>query len=140
MKLLVKTKSITRLNLFIDWLINMLGYALILTVVSLIFKNVIKIDSAYYGVWGLIAAIIIWLLNKIVKPIIVWFTLPLTGLTMGLFYPVINVIILYLTNFIMGEHFQVNGFWMVLIVAILISILNIFMEKAIIGPLTRKER
>lgn len=140
MKLLVKKKNIVRLNIFIDWLINMLGYALILTILSLIFKNTIQIDSSYYGIWGLVAAIIVYLLNRTIKPIIVWLTLPITGMTMGLFYPFINVIILYLTDFILRGRFDLNGFWYVLLVAILISIMNILMEKLIIQPLTRKGR
>ena len=139
MKLIVKYKDKFRLNIFVDWLINMVAYALILTLVSLIFKETIQIDSSYFGLWGLIAAVIVYLLNKIVKPIIVWLTLPITGLTMGLFYPFINVIILNLTDLILGDHFIVSGIWMSLLVAILISIMNILMEKLIIEPLTRKE-
>ena len=139
MKLIVKYKDKFRLNLFVDWLINMVEYALILTVVSLVFKETIQIDSSYFGLWGLIAAVIIYLLNKTVKPIIVWLTLPITGLTMGLFYPFVNVIILKLTDLILGSHFEVNGIWMTLLVAILISVMNILIEKLIIEPLIRKE-
>ena len=139
MKLIVKYKDKFRLNLFVDWLINMVEYALILTVVSLVFKETIQIDSSYFGLWGLIVAVIIYLLNKTVKPIIVWLTLPITGLTMGLFYPFVNVIILKLTDLILGSHFEVNGIWMTLLVAILISVMNILIEKLIIEPLIRKE-
>ena len=139
MKLIVKYKDKFRLNLFVDWLINMVEYALILTIVSLVFKETIQIDSSYFGLWGLIVAVIIYLLNKTVKPIIVWLTLPITGLTMGLFYPFVNVIILKLTDLILGSHFEVNGIWMTLLVAILISIMNILIEKLIVEPLIRKE-
>ena len=139
MKLIVKYKDKFRLNLFVDWLINMVEYALILTIVSLVFKETIQIDSSYFGLWGLIVAVIIYLLNKTVKPIIVWLTLPITGLTMGLFYPFVNVIILKLTDLILGSHFEVNGIWMTLLVAILISVMNILIEKLIIEPLIRKE-
>ena len=140
MKVIVVNKNKPRLNLFLDWLINMLGYAIILIIVSSIFKNTIQIDSAYFGVWGLIAAIIIYLLNKTVKPLIVWLTLPLTGITMGLFYPFINVIILNLTDGLLGSHFEIKGLWMAFIVAICISLLNILMEKILIERITRKER
>jgi hypothetical protein len=63
MELIVKKKKIARLNLFIDWLIYMVAYAIILLIVSLIFKKTIQIDSSYYGFWGLITSIIIYLLN-----------------------------------------------------------------------------
>jgi putative membrane protein len=139
MRLIVKYKDKFRLNLFVDWLINMVEYALILTIVSLVFKETIQIDSSYFGLWGLVVAVIIYLLNKTVKPIIVWLTLPITGLTMGLFYPFVNVIILKLTDLILGSHFEVNGIWMTLLVAILISTMNILIEKLIVEPLIRKE-
>lgn len=140
MKLIVKKNKIARLNLFIDWLIYMVAYAIVLLLVSLIFKNTIQIDSSYYGFWGLVTSIIIYLLNKTVKPIIVWLTLPITGFTMGLFYPFVNVIILYITDIVLGNRFNINGIFMSFIVAIFISIMNIIMEKAIIEPIIRKEK
>lgn len=140
MKLIVKKNKIARLNLFLDWLIYMVAYAIILLLVSIIFKKTVQIDSSYFGVWGLITAIIIYLLNKTVKPIIVWLTLPITGVTMGLFYPFVNVIILNITDFVLGNHFNISGIIMSFIVALFISIMNIIMEKAIIEPIIRKEK
>lgn len=140
MKLVVIENKRARLNHFLDWLIYMLGYAIVLIVVSLIFKKTIQIDSSYFGLWGLVAAIIIYLLNKTIKPFIVWLTLPITGLTMGLFYPFINVIILNITDLILGNHFEIHGIFMSFIVAVFISLMNIFMEKSVIQFIIRKER
>lgn len=140
MKVVIKEKNKVRLNIFLDWIINMIGYAIVLILVSIIFKKTIQIDSSYFGIWGLIAAIIIYLLNKTIKPIIVWLTLPITGITMGLFYPFINVIILYITNILLGSHFQIHGILMAFIVAVFISIMNIIMEKIVIESIVRKER
>lgn len=128
-----------RFNRGLDWLIHMFGYALVLISVSVIFKNTIHIDNSFFGLWGLIAAIIIYVLNKTIKPIIVWLTLPITGLTLGLFYPFINVFILNIVDFILGEHFGIKGIVMGFIVAIFISIMNIIMEGLIIKPFLRKE-
>lgn len=140
MKILVTDKKKVRLNRFIDWLIYMLGYAIVLVIVSFIFKRTIQIDFSYYGIWGFVTAVIIYLLNKTVKPIIVWLTLPITGITMGLFYPFINVLILNITDYFLGSHFEIKGIFMSFIVAIFISIMNIIMEELIIEPITRKER
>ena len=74
-----------RINSILDWLIYMCGYALVLISVSVIFDNTIYIDNSYFGLWALIAVIIIYILNKTIKPIIVWLTLPITGLTLGFF-------------------------------------------------------
>lgn len=138
MKLIINDKNEVRLSRFIDWLICMISYAIVLIFVSLVFKKTINIDTSYYGFWYLLAAIIIYILNKTIKPIIVWLTLPLTGLTMGLFYPFVNVIILYITDLILREHFEINGIFMTFIVAVCISIINIFMQKTIVEPLIRR--
>lgn len=132
-------KNKVRLNRLFDWLLHMVGYALVLIAVSLIFDDTIYIDSSYFGFWGFIAAVIIYLLNKTVKPVIFWLTLPITGLTLGLFYPVINVFILNMTDYILGNHFLIQGFWMSCIVAIMISLMNIIMEEVVIKPILRRK-
>lgn len=132
MKIIVIEDKKARLNRLIDWLIYMVGYAIILITVSILFKNTFYIDSSMYGLWGLIAAIIIYFLNKTVKPIIVYLTLPLTGLTFGIFYPFVNVIILNIVDFILGFHFEIHGLFMSFIVAIMISIMNIVLQEFVI--------
>ena len=77
-------------NYFIDWLAHMIGYAIVLMIASIIFKNTIYIDNSLFGFWALLAAILTSLLNETVKPILVLLTLPITSLTLGLFYPFIN--------------------------------------------------
>lgn len=130
-------KKIT-INSFIEWLIHIVAYALILISVSILFKKTIYIDNSLFGLWGLIASIIIYLLNKTVKPIIVWLTLPITGLTLGLFYPFINVFILHITDWFLGNHFEINGIFFACLVAILISIMNILMDIMIIKPILER--
>ena len=136
----MKNNKIDLFNNLIEWLIYMLGYALILVLVSLIFKETIYIDSSLYGLWGILASIIIYFLNKTIKPLIVWLTLPITALTLGLFYPFINVLILKITSIILGEHFNINGLFMSFLVAILISIMNMILDEKIIKPLLRGEK
>lgn len=140
MKLIIIEKNKARLNLFIDWIINVIGYSIILVLVSLIFKKTVQFDLSYYGIWILVTSIIVYLLNKTVKPIIVWLTLPITGITMGLFYPFINVIILYITDFILLDHFNMDGILMAVVVAVFISIMNILMDKLILEPFIKKGR
>lgn len=119
----------------IDWLLHMFGYAFVLVIISLIFKKTIYIDNIW---WGLAAAIIIYILNKTVKPLIFWLTLPITGLTLGIFYPFINLFILKIVSWILNPHVVINGIWIAVIVAILISIMNIIMEEVVIKPILRK--
>ena len=117
----------------LEWLIKILGYALVLITVSIIFKNTIYIDNSYWGLWAVLASLIVFILNKTIKPILVWLTLPITALTLGLFYPIINVIILNIVDFILGSHFKIQGIFMSVIVAIIISIMNFLLNDLVIN-------
>ena len=125
---------------FLDWLIRMIGYAIILLLTSLIFKNTLYIDKSLYGLWFLIAAIIIYALNKVLKPILFKLTIPITGLTLGLFYPFINLIILKIVNVILEPHFHIYGIWYAVCASILISILNVLMDTLVFKKLKAKEK
>ena len=95
-----KKKSKNKNNRFLTWIVSMIAYGLILITVSVLFPKTIYIDNQYFGFWGFLAAIIIFLLNKTIKPFLVWLTIPITGLTLGLFYPFINVLILNMVDFL----------------------------------------
>ena len=123
---------------FLDWLIRMIGYSLILILTSLLFTHTLYIDKEYFGLWSFFFLLIIYLLNKTVKPILFRLTIPITGLTLGLFYPFINLIILKIVSLILYPHFQISGILYALFASILISILNIFMDH-VLDKLKRKE-
>lgn len=122
----------------IEWLIYMIGYAIVLLVVSKLF-NSLYINTSYLGIYALLASIIIYILNQTLKPLINYITLPLTILSYGLLYPITNVIILYLTSFILGKNFVIKGFIPAFIIAIFISFLNILMEGLIIKPIINRK-
>ena len=126
-----------KINKYLDWFIHMLGYALVLITVSVIFQKTIYIDNRLFGLWGLIAVIIVFILNRTIKPLLVWMTLPLTALTLGLFYPLINILVLKITDFILGSHFEIKGTIMVFFVSIIISIMNAIMDNLIIDNLLK---
>jgi len=130
MRLVIKDKSMFRINRFIDWLLHMAGYVLVFIVVTSFFKS-IYIDSNHLIMWSSIIVLIIYILNKTIKPILVTLTIPITGLTLGLFYPFINLFILKLVDWMLGEHFQLYNFWIALLVAMLLSIINFIMDKII---------
>ena len=70
---------------------------------------------------AIIVAVVLAILNLIVKPILVILTLPVTILTLGLFLLVINAIIILLADsFVSG--FGVDGFWIALIFSLLLSV------------------
>lgn len=72
---------------------------------------------------AIIVAIVLALLNAILKPILIILTLPITIVTLGLFLLVINAIIILLAaNFLDG--FSVNGFWTALLFSLLLSLMQ----------------
>lgn len=129
-----------KVNKYLDWFIHMLCYTLVLITISIIFKKTVIIDNSYFGLWGLIAVVIIFVLNRTIKPLLVWMTLPLTALTLGLFYPLINILILKITDFILGAHFDIHGTIFLFIVSIIISIMNAFMDNVIIDSLFKRKK
>ena len=124
-------------NKYVEWLIYMIGYAIVLLIVSKLF-NSLYINSSYFGIHALFAAIIIYILNQTIKPVLKFITLPLTIISWGLLYPLTNVIILYLTSFILGKNFVIKGFIPAFIIAIFISFLNILMEGLVVKPIINK--
>ena len=117
---------------------QILGYTVILMIVSYLFKNTIYLDDSYYGMWCFFAALLIYILNKTVKPFLVWLTIPITGITLGLFYPFINLGILKLVSLLLGGHFKIYGIWFAVLASILISILNVILDDVILKKFNRK--
>ena len=116
----------------VDWVVRILGYAIILVVTSMIFNDTLYVDKSYYGLWVILATIIIYLLNKTLKPLLIWLTIPITGMTLGLFYPFINLAILKIVSFIMRSHFSITGIWFALFACILISILTVLLDMLVL--------
>ena len=130
MKKVTKKSNKTKIDKLIDWVLHMIGYIIVFIVVTSFFKS-IYIDSDHLIIWSSIIVLVIYILNKTIKPILVTLTIPITGLTLGLFYPFINLFILKLVDWILGKHFQLYNFWIALLVSILLSIINIIMDKII---------
>jgi len=87
---------------------------------SYILRSGIHIDSFWTA---LLLAIVLAILNAIVKPVLIILTFPITLLTFGLFLFVINACIILLAGkFVPG--FSVDGFWWALLFSILLSILT----------------
>lgn len=118
---------------------QILGYTAILMIVSYLFKNTIYLDDSNYGMWCFIAALLIYILNKTVKPFLVWLTIPITGITLGLFYPFINLGILKLVSLLLLGHFKIYGIWFAVLASILISILNVIFDDVIMKFSRKKD-
>jgi putative membrane protein len=71
----------------------------------------------------LVAALVLGIVNAVVRPILLVLTLPLTLVTLGLFLFVLNALCLWLTSAIV-PGFDVRGFWPAFWGALLVSALS----------------
>lgn len=130
MKLLIKDKNKYRINYFFDWLFHIIAYTIAFILITTLFKT-IYVDSNNLILWSSIIVIVLYILNKTIKPVLVTLTIPITGLTLGLFYPCINVLILKLTDWLLGKHFEITSILSALIFAILLSISTFIVNEII---------
>lgn len=80
----------------------------------------VTVDS--YGI-AVLVAVVLSLLNLIVKPLLIILTLPVTLITLGLFLLVINAVIILLASKLV-TGFSVDGFWTALLFSLLLSLLQ----------------
>lgn len=116
------------------WLLHIIINSIALMVVAGYF------ESIYLEGLGaaIIASLVLSVLNIFVKPLLVLITLPVTFLSLGLFLFVINAVTLMITDGIMGKAFQIEGFGMAILAAVIISIVNLVLQKFIVQPLEKK--
>lgn len=130
MRLVIKEKDVVRLNKIIEWILYMFGYIIVFILVSSIFSSV-HIDNTHFFLYSSLIVFVIYILNITLKPILFKITIPITGMTLGLFYPFINLFILKLADWILGSHFELENIYIAFFVAILLSVMNFIMEELI---------
>lgn len=105
-----------------NWVLN----GLALFIVSKILTGVYVADF-----WtALVAALIIGLVNTLIKPILLLLTLPITILSLGLFTFVINALMLLLAGAV-TPGFRVDGFGTALIGSILLSLISTILHALV---------
>lgn len=103
------------MKFLIKWFINIIALLVVIHVVAGV--SIDNIQTVF------IAALILGLLNSILRPFIVVLTLPLTIFTFGFFTLIINAYLFYLAaRFVKG--FIVAGFWNAFWAALLFSIIS----------------
>lgn len=72
----------------------------------------------------LLVGLVVGLINLIVKPIVTLFSLPLIVLSLGLFYLLINGMMLYLAAWLLPHHLQVNGCGAAILGGLVVALVN----------------
>ena len=103
------------------WLINMVAILLI----AYLLPRLVWVDSLGAA---LIAALLLGMVNAVLRPVLIILTLPLTLLTLGLFLLFINGFMLWLVAALVSG-FHVNGFWGAVFGSILISIVSWLLSR-----------
>lgn len=107
------------MKIIVKWLLS----ALALLLVASLYSGV-QIQS--FGS-AMIAALVIGLLNAVLRPVLVVLTLPVTIITVGLFLFVVNGLMFWLASGILGG-FHVTSFGAAMLGALLYSVLGLFIE------------
>jgi putative membrane protein len=85
----------------------------------------------------LLAGLLLGIVNGFVRPLVVFLTLPLTIVTLGLFLFVVNAAMVGLVAALL-ENFTIAGFWSALFGALLVSVVS-WIASSFIGPTGRYE-
>lgn len=125
-----------KFNLLLEFLLYSVLYTAAFLLVEGMFES-FEINSDYKVVWAFLAIAVIYVLEKLVKPIIVTISTPITGVTFGLFYFVINAFMLKLTDWILGSKLNFTDIWVLLLISVILAVLNLLIEKIIIEPIIR---
>lgn len=103
------------MNLIIKWLLS----ALAVIITAYIVPGILIVSF-----WSaLLVALFLGIINAVIKPILIIFTLPINILTLGLFTFVINALMILLTSSIV-KGFDVDGFLSALVFSLVLSLVS----------------
>ncbi len=108
------------MKLILKWLLS----AAALLAVAYIYGGV---AVASFGS-AMLAALVIGLLNMLVRPVLVVLTIPVTLITLGLFLFVINALMFWSASGLLSG-FHVNGFWAALLGSLIYSALGVLIDR-----------
>ena len=108
------------MHLLFRWLLNILALFIVVTLVPhFYYRSVVTLA---------LAALVLGLLNAIVRPILFLLTLPLTIITLGLFLLVLNAIMLELTAMLV-PGFRIDGFGWAILGALVLTIVSLVTNR-----------
>ncbi|WP_033563749.1 phage holin family protein [Sphingobacterium sp. SYP-B4668] len=110
------------------FIISLLLTGLVVAVSSWVIPGV---TVAGFG-WAIVTGLVIGFVNATIGSILRLFTFPLNWLTLGLVSFIITVLMVLLSDKIMGSKFDVAGFWTAALFAIVVAIVEMILS-AIMG-------
>ncbi|MBI4130788.1 phage holin family protein [Candidatus Roizmanbacteria bacterium] len=108
------------MNLLLNLLINTLAVW-----ISVYLLPGVHVDSF---LTAFVVAVVLGALNAILRPLLIFFTLPLTLVTLGLFTFVINAAIVLLVDSLIAG-FSVDSFWWALLFSLILTLIHSFLQS-----------
>ncbi|MFL5817235.1 MAG: phage holin family protein [Conexibacter sp.] len=87
----------------------------------------VHVSGDHAWVTFVLAGLVFSLANMIVKPIVAILAIPLIILTLGIAYFLVNVLMIFLTSWVVGD-FHVDGFWAGVGAAIIVWLVNVLLD------------
>lgn len=109
---------------------------------SLILNIILSSLAVYFTAWllpgitvksfgtAIVVAIVLGVLNAVLKPLLEFLSFPITVVTLGLFLTVINTLIVMLTSALVG-NFHVQNFWWALLFSVIVGFVTSILEAII---------
>lgn len=107
------------MNSLIQFLLNGLGVLLSAYLLP-------GVHVEHYG-YALLVALVLAIVNGVVKPVLIVLTIPITFVTFGLFLLVLNALMIQLADWF-ANGFEVDGFWWALAFSLILSLFNSLFE------------
>lgn len=111
------------------WLLGILINGVLFIAISGYFDEAFYV-SGFGAALG--ASFILSVLNILVRPVLIILTFPVTVLSLGLFLFVINAFTLMVTDSLMGSSFEIEGFGMALLTAVIMSIASLIIQNTLL--------
>ena len=104
-------------------------------VVALFVASWLLSGLSYGSDWWalLVAGLVFTLVNFFLKPVLTVLSVPFIIVTLGIFYLLINVFMLYLTHWIVPQ-FTIRSFWWAVLAAIIVSVVNGSLKMSFVRP------
>lgn len=110
------------MRIIINWLLS----GIVIFAAAYLFQDKgVHVDSF---LTALVIAIVLGIINAVLKPILLLLTLPINILSLGLFTLIINAALIMLATFVV-PGFRIDSFWIAVIFGMVLSLLNWFVSK-----------
>ena len=113
------------MKILLNWLVSTLAMVIAAYIVNGFWAGAVTLSSFWAA---LIAALVLGIVNALIKPVLMILSLPITLLTLGLFALVINALTVLLVSWIV-PGFSIAGFGVAIIFSLVLSIIGWFLHK-----------